>query len=621
MLSPMTLSPSSSFSSSPPGSSTAPIHSLGHGLGIGRIVKDKDYHANNMTPFTRSQLPLPINSAGQVSDVSSLPSGSSPFYRRLSSTLSDDEDDDEAVKAIGKGEMLYGDELDGWETPTQSCLTPEDYRAVLHEDEGDACAGKAVAVDLYPFYKEREGDDLDDGVVIHLSRHNSESNTSSPRASSTASGPHWINKSSVGLIDSHTVSWSADLARELQEAIAEEDRFDFVSLICVIVMSHVCLLCCRLLVTEYEEQLLREQHMEEEIQQEIQRVREERLLKEKERLTATSAEFTRKLSGSPGGLANASEQLGSSANSLVSIDITTGGQPHPSNAAAPSPLVRRTSKGRDTYVIAHHKIVGFVTAGEATVAVDYLIECDLFPWISSEVLMSEHDAPANSKSGYPWGELAKVLTTAQATELLLQVCDNTDSLAEDLETFVLLIDVFGADVNAHSVDGQTPLSLVFMNSIIGKHLLSRDADIFALDVSAEEPNDENGNDYSSCPLAMCLEYGYDWLVESYLFCGEDKLFSKTVPKDSLSIDTSDHTQWRNRKTYVTLLLTYGWANQVNRIIQTYGGEWTGSLNRLLQVTVAEAQELLLKCQQCDFENMKDAVETVELLEQLGAQMG
>lgn len=84
----------------------------------------------------------------------------------------------------------------------------------------------------------------------------------------------------------------------------------------------------------------------------------------------------------------------------------------------------------------------------------------------------------------------------ETSELLLKCSNNVESLKEDQETLLLLIDDCHADVNFRDQsEGQTALMTLFTDPILGRVLISRGGDVLA--------EDNNG----SCALSMSFEYG------------------------------------------------------------------------------------------------------------------
>jgi hypothetical protein len=173
------------------------------------------------------------------------------------------------------------------------------------------------------------------------------------------------------------------------------------------------------------------------------------------------------------------------------------------------------------------------------------------------------------------------VTPEKATELLLKCLGVVDDLPEPLETFILLVDTLGADVNSRDGEGQSPLQCLFTKPILGRFILSRGGDILAKDESDESV------------LQMCLEYDYDWIVPA---------FGSTPHEAALLEDRARAGE------YVRTLLRFG----------GYGGKVRELLADGLAVSIGtdEALEIMGEWQERGFDAAKQPVETFELLEEL-----
>ncbi len=172
----------------------------------------------------------------------------------------------------------------------------------------------------------------------------------------------------------------------------------------------------------------------------------------------------------------------------------------------------------------------------------------------------------------------------EASSLLLKCVDDIDALQQPLETITILLDDLGADVNAADKTGRTSLAAQFNNSMIGQLLMSRGANPMA--------EDEAG----SCALSITFEYGIEWMFDLWISMGsEDKLLKS---KDKLLINK-----------YVACLILGGYGVRAGKLIQSKDAS----------INADEATQLFAMCQG-NFENMKEPVETFELLESLGAKI-
>jgi hypothetical protein len=181
-----------------------------------------------------------------------------------------------------------------------------------------------------------------------------------------------------------------------------------------------------------------------------------------------------------------------------------------------------------------------------------------------------------------------ILSKTEATTLLLRCVDDPDALAEPLETIRLLIDRFHANINAVTVDGRNSIHAVFANSLLGKFLISRGADVLMSDYID-----------GSCALSLSFEYQIEYLYNFFVSSGGEA--------DLLS--SGDENNQERKLRYIKCLLIAGYATKLNSWIFDSG---------IVTITTDMATELLLQCKE-NFDNMKEPVETFELLERLGAQ--
>jgi hypothetical protein len=167
-----------------------------------------------------------------------------------------------------------------------------------------------------------------------------------------------------------------------------------------------------------------------------------------------------------------------------------------------------------------------------------------------------------------------------ATALLLKLSQDSEAVTEPLETMVLLVDKLGADVNATDSDSMTPLHSLFNNPALGRFILSRGGDVLV--------KDKDGDSV----LTLCAEYGCSWVLPAFVSMHgrEAKLLEDPV---------------RAHEYAVILLALWGHGKRVKELID----------EGIVSFSADEALELLDNCAY-NFGNMKEPVETFELLESL-----
>jgi ankyrin repeat protein len=139
-----------------------------------------------------------------------------------------------------------------------------------------------------------------------------------------------------------------------------------------------------------------------------------------------------------------------------------------------------------------------------------------------------------------------------------------------------------ADVNIRDIDGRTALGILFNNSLLGRYLLSRGADVFIKD------------DKGQNALEICLEYGETWLLEEFQKLGGEM----SILNDS-----------KKMFDYVKILMITGLSSRaVNFIDKGY-----------IFIDPSTASSLM-KQAQGNFANMVEPIETFELLTRLGAEV-
>ena len=167
-----------------------------------------------------------------------------------------------------------------------------------------------------------------------------------------------------------------------------------------------------------------------------------------------------------------------------------------------------------------------------------------------------------------------------ASILLLKLADNSDAVVEPLETLVLLVDKLDADVNATNGNMMTPMHSLFSCPALGRFVLSRGGDVLL--------KDDNGDSV----LALCAEYGYNWLLPAFI---------SMHSREAKLLEDRD----RAHEYAVVMLTLWGYGTRVSELIE----------DGLVSFSADEALQLMEVCTN-NFENMKEPVETFELLEAL-----
>lgn len=176
------------------------------------------------------------------------------------------------------------------------------------------------------------------------------------------------------------------------------------------------------------------------------------------------------------------------------------------------------------------------------------------------------------------------ITQAEATVLLLRCADNPDNLAEPLDTFVLLIDLLGADVNSTDSAGRSLIQLMFTDPFLGKFLISRGADVLAVDGDG------------SCALSMSFEYGMEWMYQELEDSGKVEML--LASQDTKRIER-----------FAVCLVIGGYCSHLSQLLE----------RGVVSISPTLATQLLENCRG-NFENMKEPVETFMMLERLGAMV-
>lgn len=171
------------------------------------------------------------------------------------------------------------------------------------------------------------------------------------------------------------------------------------------------------------------------------------------------------------------------------------------------------------------------------------------------------------------------IDSSQATDILLRCVEEIDTVSEPLELLMLLVDYLGADPNVRDTLGNCPLHYLFSKPMLGRFIVSRGGDILAHDSSGDSV------------LQLCLDYGYDWIVPAVLSTGREA----AILEDPV----------RAKEYSLCLLSLGGYGVKVKEFID----------EGLVKISSDEALDILDKCKG-NFDNMKDPVETFELLENI-----
>ena len=186
--------------------------------------------------------------------------------------------------------------------------------------------------------------------------------------------------------------------------------------------------------------------------------------------------------------------------------------------------------------------------------------------------------------GDPITAMAKEIdfSTRCATDVLIQCARDSEVLEEALETLMILCDL-GGDVNAKDTfaQGRSVLASVFNQPLLGRFLLMRGAD----------PLQEDDDGEST--LKLCVEYGYDWILEA--------------TQSSRMITHFTQTSLRKRA-YIEAVMVGGRGSTIKSLVEKGN----------LQLSSEEATDLLVSCKQKSHE-MENPDSTYEILKQLGAQ--
>ena len=182
--------------------------------------------------------------------------------------------------------------------------------------------------------------------------------------------------------------------------------------------------------------------------------------------------------------------------------------------------------------------------------------------------------------------IEEIISPIQASELMLQ-CYKEESLSliQADQTLKILIDTLHANVNYIEKDSNKILLHYITEQNekkLGKILISKGADIFHPDSTA------------TCPLALNFSQKLDWVLREFQQSGRE-----------IALLQSNNMELKLK--YTTYLIYAGYSTDASNAIKV--GD--------LQISTEDASHLFASCRG-NFENMKDPIETFELLESLGA---
>lgn len=183
--------------------------------------------------------------------------------------------------------------------------------------------------------------------------------------------------------------------------------------------------------------------------------------------------------------------------------------------------------------------------------------------------------------------VSTVISPEQASVIMMQSFKEPDTLDQPEDTLVLLIETLHADVNhVESDTGKTLLHYMVEceNISLGGALISRGGDVL------QEDNT------STSPLALNFHQKQEWVLEAFQSSG--RLAALLQSGDTERI-----------LKLVTCLIFAGHSQQAGEVIKMGN----------LVISAEDASRLLASCRN-NFQNMKDPIETFELLESLGASV-
>jgi hypothetical protein len=183
--------------------------------------------------------------------------------------------------------------------------------------------------------------------------------------------------------------------------------------------------------------------------------------------------------------------------------------------------------------------------------------------------------------------LSDYFSTSETIDILWQLVktENINDIPLLNQSILFLFDEkMIPDINLKNSKGESLLQVIVLqdNEYLGRELIHRGADILMMDKDG------------LCPLSISLTYHFDWLADEFMNCGRE---IKLLTQGTMEMKFQ----------YFTFFILTGYSEKAYQIIE----------NEYLTITPEEATDLMNSCRG-NFENMKNPVETFELLESLGA---
>jgi len=199
---------------------------------------------------------------------------------------------------------------------------------------------------------------------------------------------------------------------------------------------------------------------------------------------------------------------------------------------------------------------------------------DLWALVSDPEKIPALQMNLERREDYDFDEYIQVFDPKVASIFLLRCVEDPDALIEPLKTMQILVEGFGADVNARAqADGRTPIAAVFNKAELGCYLLRKGADVFSKDNAG------------SSALDMCVEYGEDWLIPAFeAYGGEAKLVERYCKELKAGKVENSSEVARCMQEYVCALILGGHATKAAEFID----------KRYASITTEMATEMLHK---------------------------
>jgi hypothetical protein len=176
------------------------------------------------------------------------------------------------------------------------------------------------------------------------------------------------------------------------------------------------------------------------------------------------------------------------------------------------------------------------------------------------------------------------MTVSAASALYMQLCREPNNIKHAKETLSILVKDFRADVNYVGPDGKSGLIALLLLPELAALVINLGSSIFKKGAM------------TACPLSICLELSDQGILDQ-----EDFVIDAFERSNSFNcMSRADAME------YFIILIKAGRHLAASRLV---------ALNRV-DVSASDASSIM---KQCNFEGMKDSLETYELLEKLGGQ--